>query len=266
MSFAGSFCSQPAPTEHCLVVVGAGAVGKSSLTIQFVHKEFVSAYDPTIMEAYRKQDVVGHDVVMLDVVDTAGQADFLTIMHPYFRKGDGFLFVFSVDSAESLKQLMKLREEVLRVHDDATCVPAVLVGNKSDLVGPDREVPPYKDVVQKYAMNFFPAAPTAREAAVPYIETSAKNGVNVTEAFHTLVEEIRRRRRLRLGMGEDDNGPSIDEMASRFEERRDSGLTSSTLTTGNEQGSFKLRRQKSLSSSSSFAKRKKKLMGRCEIL
>lgn len=38
----------PAMTEYKLVVVGAGGVGKSALTIQLIQNHFVDEYDPTI--------------------------------------------------------------------------------------------------------------------------------------------------------------------------------------------------------------------------
>lgn len=42
-------------TEYKLVVVGAGGVGKSALTIQLIQNHFVDEYDPTIEDSYRKQ-------------------------------------------------------------------------------------------------------------------------------------------------------------------------------------------------------------------
>ena len=42
-------------TEYKLVVVGAGGVGKSALTIQLIQNHFVEEYDPTIEDSYRKQ-------------------------------------------------------------------------------------------------------------------------------------------------------------------------------------------------------------------
>lgn len=38
----------PGMTEYKLVVVGAGGVGKSALTIQLIQNHFVDEYDPTI--------------------------------------------------------------------------------------------------------------------------------------------------------------------------------------------------------------------------
>lgn len=41
--------------EYRGVVLGAGGVGKSALTVQFVQHAFVEEYDPTIEDSYRKQ-------------------------------------------------------------------------------------------------------------------------------------------------------------------------------------------------------------------
>ena len=46
-------------TEYKLVVVGAGGVGKSALTIQLIQNHFVDEYDPTIEDSYRKQVSLG---------------------------------------------------------------------------------------------------------------------------------------------------------------------------------------------------------------
>ncbi len=39
---------------YTLVVVGAGGVGKSTLTIQFIQQHFCNDYDPTIEDSYNK--------------------------------------------------------------------------------------------------------------------------------------------------------------------------------------------------------------------
>lgn len=45
---SGAAASPGAMTEYKLVVVGAGGVGKSALTIQLIQNHFVDEYDPTI--------------------------------------------------------------------------------------------------------------------------------------------------------------------------------------------------------------------------
>lgn len=42
-------------TEYKLVVVGAGGVGKSALTIQLIQNHFVDEYDPTIEVSLKSQ-------------------------------------------------------------------------------------------------------------------------------------------------------------------------------------------------------------------
>ncbi|KAL9002067.1 MAG: hypothetical protein Q9188_004981 [Gyalolechia gomerana] len=50
----------------------------------------------------------------------------------YMRSGQGFLLVFSITSLSSLTELHELRDQIVRIKDDAQ-VPLVIVGNKSDL-------------------------------------------------------------------------------------------------------------------------------------
>ncbi len=90
--------------ELRLVVFGSGGVGKSALTIQFIQvrpvcavrhsqwmwvrwftniyillpsprhqSHFVTEYDPTIEDSYRKQCVIDEEPALLDILDTAGQ-------------------------------------------------------------------------------------------------------------------------------------------------------------------------------------------------
>jgi len=44
--------------EYKVIIQGAGGVGKSAITIQFIQAHFADCYDPTIEDSYRKQCVV----------------------------------------------------------------------------------------------------------------------------------------------------------------------------------------------------------------
>ena len=74
-----------------LVVVGAGGVGKSALTIQLIQNQFMEEYDPTIEDSYRKQVVVDKEACHLDILDTAGQEEYSAMKDQYMRTGEGFL-------------------------------------------------------------------------------------------------------------------------------------------------------------------------------
>ncbi|KAF5279540.1 hypothetical protein FQR65_LT03362 [Abscondita terminalis] len=166
-------------TEYKLVVVGAGGVGKSALTIQLIQNHFVDEYDPTIEDSYRKQVVIDGETCLLDILDTAGQEEYSAMRDQYMRTGEGFLLVFAVNSAKSFEDIGTYREQIKRVKD-AEEVPMVLVGNKCDLSS------------SSWAVDMAQAREVAKQYGIPFVETSAKTRMGVDDAFYTLVREIRK--------------------------------------------------------------------------
>jgi small GTP-binding protein len=164
--------------QYKLVVVGGGGVGKSALTIQFIQSHFVQDYDPTIEDSYRKQLVIDDRVAQLDILDTAGQEEFSAMREQYMRTGEGFLLVFSVTDKSSFDEIPRFHTQILRVKDKDE-FPMILVGNKSDLEN-ERTVSPTE------------VHELGRKLKIPYLESSAKQRINVDAAFHDLVRSIRR--------------------------------------------------------------------------
>uniref|UniRef100_A0A671MHA2 small monomeric GTPase n=2 Tax=Sinocyclocheilus TaxID=75365 RepID=A0A671MHA2_9TELE len=177
-------------TEYKLVVVGAGGVGKSALTIQLIQNHFVDEYDPTIEDSYRKQVVIDGETCLLDILDTAGQEEYSAMRDQYMRTGEGFLCVFAINNTKSFEDIHQYREQIKRVKDSDD-VPMVLVGNKCDL--------PARTVDTRQAQEL------ACSYGIPYIETSAKTRQGVEDAFYTLVREIRQHKLRKLNPP-DDNG------------------------------------------------------------
>ncbi|KAF7899718.1 hypothetical protein EAF00_004054 [Botryotinia globosa] len=166
-------------TYH-IVVLGAGGVGKSCLTAQFVQNIWIESYDPTIEDSYRKVIEVDGRQCMLEILDTAGTEQFTAMRELYMKTGQGFLLVFSITSQSSLNELSELRETIIRIKDDEN-VPIVIVGNKSDLEQ-DRVVS------RQAAFNVSQSWGNA-----PYYETSARRRANVDEVFIDLCRQIIRR-------------------------------------------------------------------------
>jgi GTPase KRas protein len=164
--------------DYKIVVVGGGGVGKSALTIQLVQSHFVDEYDPTIEDSYRKQCVLDDEVVLLDVLDTAGQEEYSAMREQYMRTGQGFLLVYSVTSRMSFEEISSFHQQILRVKDEDE-FPMVVVGNKCDLEG-ERQVS-YEEGLE-----------LARKFNCDFIETSAKQRINVEESFFSLVRAIQR--------------------------------------------------------------------------
>ncbi|KAL0067822.1 RAS1 protein [Marasmius tenuissimus] len=164
--------------EYKLVVVGGGGVGKSALTIQFIQSHFVDEYDPTIEDSYRKQCVIDDEVALLDVLDTAGQEEYGAMREQYMRTGEGFLLVYSITSRNSFEEISTFHQQILRVKDQDQ-FPVVVVANKCDL-----------EYERQVGMN--EGRDLAKHFGCKFIETSAKQRINVDEAFSTLVREIRK--------------------------------------------------------------------------
>lgn len=167
-------------SDYKIVVLGAGGVGKSSVTVQFVQGVYVESYDPTIEDSYRKQIEVDGRACDLEILDTAGVAQFTAMRELYIKSGKGFLLVYSVTDANSLKELLALREQVLRIKDSDS-VPMVLIGNKCDL-DDDRVVSIDDGISVSHEWGL-----------VPFYETSAMYKTNVDEAFVDVVRQIMRK-------------------------------------------------------------------------
>merc|ERR1712217_129602 len=160
--------------EYRIVVVGAGGVGKSALTVRFIQGNFVEKYDPTIEDSYRKLTEVDGAAYMLDIMDTAGQEEYSALRDSYMKTGQGFVLAYSITSKTSFEGASKLRTHILRIKEDTDDIPIVLVGNKLDL-DEERQVSTEEgsSLAQKFSCGF--------------IEASAKTNTNIKEIFYELV-------------------------------------------------------------------------------
>lgn len=168
-----------ASIQKCIVVFGSGAVGKSAMTIQYINGTFVADYDPTIEETYTKTTQIDKRTYSVEVLDTAGEEEFLSMRLPYIRKGDAFILIYSIDNRISYDEIEHFHSDILR-NKGRMDVPIVLCGNKSDLEE-KREVTKIEGEVLAHKMK------------CPFFETSAKTNTNIKEAFEEAVREIIRK-------------------------------------------------------------------------
>lgn len=159
--------------------MGSGAVGKSALTIRMVtDDQFAKEYDPTIEDNYRTQVVVDGETSILDILDTAGQAEFSSMQSSWIREGEGFVLVYAVDDSVSFEQVQILREKIIRCKDTEN-PSVVLVANKTDL---DQD---------KWEVSDKEGRRLALRWNCPIFMTSCKANVNCDEPFFQLVRSVR---------------------------------------------------------------------------
>jgi len=166
--------------EFNVVVLGAGGVGKSALTVRFTQDVFLENYDPTIEEEYRRLVTVDGITSQLEVLDTAGAEQFTALNEVYIKSGRGFVLVFSLTQEASLREVDNLRQQIYRIKGGSTTVPIVVVGTKSDLVN-EREV------------QLSTISNLSQRWNLPFFETSAKKNWHVSEVFEDLIRQMRNR-------------------------------------------------------------------------
>jgi len=160
-----------------LVVLGDGGVGKTALTIQLCLNHFIETYDPTIEDSYRKPCVIDEEACLLEILDTAGQEEYVALRDQWIREGEGFILVYSITARATFERLGRFRQQINRIKEGHR-VPIVLVGNKSDCAS-EREVSREE------------GAALAREMGCDFFETSAKTRSNLEEAYYSVVRRIR---------------------------------------------------------------------------
>ncbi|KAI9292022.1 hypothetical protein K502DRAFT_308422 [Neoconidiobolus thromboides FSU 785] len=164
-----------------IVVLGSGGVGKSATTISFINNQFMEEYDPTIEDSYSKNFTVDGVEYQLDITDTAGQEEYRGLWSDKFlRGGDGFLLVYSITLKSSFDELNSIRSQVMRAREEIPC-PMILVGNKCDLQD-------LREVTEADAKAY------AESIDALFIESSAKERINIELIFSNLIREIVRRR------------------------------------------------------------------------
>tara|TARA_B110000305_G_C19202364_1_gene521801 strand:+ start:120 stop:467 length:348 start_codon:yes stop_codon:yes gene_type:complete len=112
-------------------------VGKTSIIHRFKYDHFEDNYNATIGIDFITQKMYIEDrVITLNLWDTAGQEKFKSLIPSYIKDSQAIVVVYDITSRESYESVEKWMQDARELRDvDQALI--VLVGNKSDLVGPD---------------------------------------------------------------------------------------------------------------------------------
>ncbi|KAI3968061.1 hypothetical protein MKW92_041903 [Papaver armeniacum] len=162
-----------------LLLIGDSSVGKSCLLLRFSDDSFVESHISTIGVDFKISTLeLEGKTVKLQIWDTAGQERFRTITSSYYRGAHGIIIVYDVTEKESFDNVKQWLSEIDRYANDTVC--KLLVGNKCDLVE--------EKVVETETAKAF-----AEKLGISFLETSAKDSINVEQIFLTMAAEIKKR-------------------------------------------------------------------------
>lgn len=157
-----------------VVVVGNGAVGKSSMIQRYCKGVFTNDYKKTIGVDFleRQIEVDGEDVRLM-LWDTAGQEEFDAITKAYYRGAQACVLVFSTVDRDSFKAVESWKS---KVEKECGTIHIALVQNKIDLM--DDAV-----VTREEADDL------AKRLRLRFYRTSVKEDCNVSDVFQYLARK-----------------------------------------------------------------------------
>lgn len=155
-----------------ICLLGATGVGKTSLVARFVHSIFSDTYLTTIgVQIETRQIQRGEQTIELVIWDLSGEDEFQSVQPAYLAGSAGLLVVVDGTRRGTIDTARSLVRRAREVTQDA---PFVVVVNKADLVA-------------EWDVRPGDLAPLTQHAGA-VVETSARSGQGVSEAFDRLID------------------------------------------------------------------------------
>jgi small GTP-binding protein len=158
------------------IIIGSAGVGKTAILKRLVDNSFSEESQSTIgVEFDTTILTVENRKVKLQIWDTAGQERFRSIARTYYRNAIGVILVFDVADRRSFDELSQWLRDIHSLCDPNAIIQ--LIGNKADLKA-------------RRLITLTEAEAFASHHKLQYLETSARLGENVSEAFVRVVTTI----------------------------------------------------------------------------
>ena len=196
-----------------LIVIGDSGVGKSCMLKALKEEVFNEDSKPTVgVEFFSKNYNLDNNEIKVQIWDTAGQERYFTITSSYYKGAKGCALVYDIANKESFNNVEKWMQQSRDNGDEGLIT--ILIGNKNDLG--DSGV---RQVEIEEGKKF------AEENKMMFMETSAKENINIEKAFQILVEQVYKSNKqifekdITLNFGEDKDNEKENENEKVNEKR-----------------------------------------------
>lgn len=175
-----------------LVLLGDGAVGKTSIRRNYLGQGFTDEHMMTIgadFAAIDKYFEFGEKKfkITFQIWDLAGQSTFNNVRAMYYKGCFGGLLIFDRTRPSSFENIDNWVQEMTKNNTRGN-VPLILLGNKADLVETAEEVVSHESVEEYLAKLNKIVEKLPFDIA--YFDTSALTGHNIDVAFELLAKNI----------------------------------------------------------------------------
>lgn len=175
-----------------VILIGDGAVGKTSIRRQYLGEGFRDDYQMTIGAdlAAKTSDVIysGGKIIKYLIWDLAGQPRFSNVRKAYYMSAFGGIVVFDMTRPESFQSIVSWMNELWR-NNGRGPIPLIVLGNKADLC--EIGMPCVsKTKAQAFVSRMSQISEQYRGFKIHFLITSAKTGHNIEQAFELLGEAV----------------------------------------------------------------------------
>ncbi len=153
-----------------IVIIGDTNVGKTCIIERLINNTFGNTKS-TIGASYTDTKIKG---INLKIWDTAGQEKFRSMINMYYKGSKCIVICYDITEENSFNNVKNWLSEIEK---NVNGIFIILVGNKCDL-NDNRKI------------SYENAESFAKENNMFYIETSAKNNVNVNKLFDIIADKI----------------------------------------------------------------------------
>lgn len=165
-----------------LSLLGDGSVGKTSLRHRYLGKEFSTSYLATLGADFAIKEVYyGNQLtVRYQIWDLAGQPRFNQLRKTFYLGSQGAIIIYDVTSYDSFNNVKNWLNEFINNNGKGTGI-ILLVANKVDLRSDN-------SISTEQGVELAKQLGSIINKTVPFIETSAKTGQNIEDAFKLITD------------------------------------------------------------------------------